>query len=376
MNKARTHDDASAHNEKCPALSVGFILLRNFTLLPFAALVDALRLAADEGDFSRQINCNWTVIGADTGPIPASCGIEVAPWEPLGDPTRFDYIVVVGGLLHRGAPASQATLDYFVAAADAGVTLVGVCTGAIALARAGLLQGRRCCVSWFHYNDLVGEFPEVIPVADQLFVVDGKFITCAGGVGAVDLAGWMIERHLGPGWAQKSLHIMVADRARPPNAPQPQPPVANNVRNPRVRRAVLLIEQNLATPLNAEGVADHVNISKRQLERLFHDELGMGVQAFSRYLRLHYGLWRLLSTERRVTDIALECGFSDVSHFNRLFRRNYGVTPSTVRNDGDRETFLERLSAPWGSDHNGDHRDRSAPVGPAPNPLRERRPYV
>jgi transcriptional regulator GlxA family with amidase domain len=372
MNKERTQHATSAGHDNRPALSVGFILLRNFTLLPFAAIVDALRLAADEGDFSRQINCNWTVIDAETAAIPASCGIEVAPWEPLGDPTRFDYIVVVGGLLHRGTPASQTTLDYLVAAADAGVTLVGVCTGAIALARAGLLRGRRCCVSWFHYNDLVNEFPEVVPVADQLFVVDGKFITCAGGVGAVDLAGWIIERHLGPAWAQKSLHILVADQARPPNAPQPQPPVANNVRNPRVRRAVLLIEQNLAAPLSADEVADRVNISKRQLERLFRDELGMGVQAFARYLRLHYGLWLLLSTERRVTDIALECGFSDTSHFNRLFRRTYGVTPSAVRNDGDRETFLERLSDPWGSNHSGSH----PPVGPAPNPLRERRPYV
>ena len=372
MNKAGTSDDTSAQHIKGPALSVGFILLRNFTLLPFAALVDALRLAADEGDFSRQINCKWTVIGDDSAPVPASCGIEVARWEPLGDPTRFDYIVVVGGLLHRGEPASQTTLDYLVAAADAGVTLVGVCTGAIAMARAGLLQGRRCCVSWFHYNDLVSEVPGVIPVADQLFVVDGKFITCAGGVGAVDLAGWMIERHLGAGWAQKSLHIMVADRARPANAPQPQPPVANNVRNPRVRRAMLLIEQNLATPLSADEVADHVNISKRQLERLFSDELGMGVQAFSRYLRLHYGLWLVVSTDRRVTDIALECGFSDASHFNRLFRRTYGVAPSTVRTDDERETFLERQSGPWGSDQV----DGRPPGSPAPNPLREWRPYV
>ena len=360
-------DDAVA-GEASPALSVGFILLRNFTLLPFAAIIDALRLAADEGDRSRQINCHWTILGEPDKTIRASCGVRVDAWEPPGDPTRFDYIVVVGGLLHRGEPASPATLDYLAAAAAAGVTLVGVCTGAIALARAGLMSGRRCCVSWFHYNDLVDEFPDVIPVADQLFVVDGRLITCAGGAGAVDLAGWMIEKHLGPGWAQKSLHIMVVDRARPPNTPQPQPPVAIDVANERVRRAVLLIEQNIAAPLGAEAVARHVNISRRQLERLFRCELGMGIQAFSRRLRLHYGLWLLIRSDRRVTDIALDCGFADTSHFNRLFRRTYGLSPSTVRSGDDRDAYLSLLADAWGATQAG-------AVQPT-QPLRERRPYV
>ncbi|WP_426268139.1 hypothetical protein [Sphingomonas sp. DC3200b1] len=80
-------------------LSVGFILARRFTLCAFANFVDVLRLAADEGDRSRHIACDWKVISDSSSPIPSSSGIAIQPDEHLGDPARFDYIVVVGGLI-------------------------------------------------------------------------------------------------------------------------------------------------------------------------------------------------------------------------------------------------------------------------------------
>jgi len=82
-----------------PRLRVGFILARRFTLCAFAKFVDVPRLAADEGDRSRPIRCNWTVYSASMKPIRSSAGISVQPEERLGDPLRFDYIVVVGGLV-------------------------------------------------------------------------------------------------------------------------------------------------------------------------------------------------------------------------------------------------------------------------------------
>lgn len=325
-----------------PAVSVAFILRPHFTLMPFAAIVDTLRLAADDGDGSRQINCRWTIVGPRLDPVEASCGIRVQPWETFGDPSRFDYVIVVGGLLHRGPASDDATLEYLREAERKGVTLVGVCTGSFTLIRAGLMIGRRCCVSWFHYHDLIDEFPDVTPVADRLFVVDGRRITCAGGAGALDLAAWMVERHLGRAFAQKSLHIMVVDRARSPNTPQPQPPATPVAQSDRVRRAMLLIEQYLSEPLNVDEIAKRVNISRRQLERLFQREIGMSLQVFSRTMRLQYGLWLLANSPRTIADIAAECGFADPSHFNRLFRAAFGKPPSVVRGEG-REAMLALL---------------------------------
>ncbi len=78
-------------------LNVGFILARRFTLCAFANFVDVLRLSADEGDRSRPILCGWKVLSPTTDPIASSSGVSVQPDERLGDPARFDYLVVVGG---------------------------------------------------------------------------------------------------------------------------------------------------------------------------------------------------------------------------------------------------------------------------------------
>ncbi len=314
-----------------PALRMGFVLLPNFTLMPFAAIIDALRLAADEGDRSRPIDCAWTIMAAERRPIRSSAGVEVLPWETFRDPREFDYIAVIGGLLRGGPQADEATLAYLRRAAAAGTRLIGVCTGMFALLAAGLMAGRRCCVSWFHLRDLAEEFPEVRPVADQLIVEDGPFVTCAGGSGALDLGAWLVERHLGRARAQKSLHIMMVDHARAPGAPQPQTALDAQIMEPRVRRALSLMEQNLSEPVSLAGLAARVGLSPRQLGRLFRAEVGTSVQVHCRHQRLAHGLNLLTQTRHSIAEIAQDCGFTDAAHFTRAFRSRYGTTPASAR---------------------------------------------
>ena len=188
-------------------LSVGFVLMPSFTLLPFSAFVDALRLAADEGDQSRQINCQWTLMSHTLEAITSSSGVTVQPWETYRDPADFDYVVVVGGLLDNSLQGSQHVIDYLQQVDAAHVPIIGLCTGSFAMIRAGLMDQRRCCVSWFHYKDLTDRYTNVTPIADQLFVDDGDRITCAGGAVAADLAAYIIERHLGQNWACLNLKM-------------------------------------------------------------------------------------------------------------------------------------------------------------------------
>ncbi len=315
-------------------LSVGFVLLPNFTLIAFSSIIDFLRLSADEGDRSRPERCSWTILAHDANPITASCRLQVLPWATFDTPTKFDYIVVVGGLIDRGLTYHPKMLGFLRAQAAKGVAIAGICTGSFALAEAGLLHGRKCCVSWYHLPDLLERYGDIVPIADQLFVVDGQFITCAGGLAALDLGAWIVERHLGPGRAQKSLHIMVTDKARPAAGAQPQPPSVGMVDDTRVRRAMLMIEQNLSTPPKVYHIANSVGLSSRQLERLFRKVVGKSIQEFSRELRLFYGLWLLANSDKTITAVATESGFSDISHFNRLFLATFGSSPSAVRREG------------------------------------------
>jgi len=313
-------------------LSVGFILQPEFTLLAFSGFVDALRLAADERDGSRQIRCSWSVLNHSNVAIKASCGVEVRPSEELGDPKRFDYLVIVGGLLRGGHNIAPELIAYIQQADKVGVPLIGICTGSFVLARANLMKGYRCCVSWFHHDEFCREFPDHTAISNELFTVARNRITCAGGTSVVHLAAHLIERHCGKAEAAKALRIMIEKVALSPRTPQPQPLFTEETDNVRVRRAMLLIERNMGAPLSVENLAEQTHLSLRQLERLFRSEIGISPSVFALRLRLQAAYELLTATTASISEIALECGFSDCSHFSRSFRKRYREKPSKVRN--------------------------------------------
>lgn len=310
---------------------MGILLAEHFTLSAFAVFVDHLRLAADEGDRSRPLRVQWSIMAARPDPIVASCGVTLQPTSGLLPPEDLDYVVVVGGILHAGPQVEAATERYLRAVGRTAVPLVGICTGSFILCRAGLMQGRRSCVSWYHYPDFREAFPGQEVVADRLFLVDSGRITCAGGAGAAALATHLIERHLGRSAAEKASQVLLFDRPRAGSEPQPHPPLGEAARDPRVRRALLLMEQNLTRPVAVRSIAAQLGLSVRQLERLCRSDLGAAPATLYRNLRLRYASWLIEHTDRSVTEIAIEAGFADCAHFSRRYKDVYGHSPTTGR---------------------------------------------
>lgn len=313
-------------------LRVGFVLMHNFTLTAFSSFVDVLRLSADRGDRSRPIDCSWQVMSPHLRPARSSCGIDIQPTSDLADPAGFDYIVVVGGLLHGMPPLPPAIGTYLQRAAKAGVTLIGVCTGSFVLCRLGLMEQRKCCVSWYHYRDFLEEFPTLVPLADKLFVVDGERITCSGGAGVADLAAQLVAQHLGEAVAQKALNILLIDRPRGAEGAQPAPRLGEGgIDDARVSRALLMMEQNLAEPLPIARLASALGLGVRQMERLFAETLGESPQDSYLALRLKHARWMLANTSFSAARIAADLGFADGSHFGRAFKARFGETPAAYR---------------------------------------------
>ncbi|GAB6145331.1 GlxA family transcriptional regulator [Desulfocicer niacini] len=324
--------DKKKHIQKTKRLSVGFILVPNFTLIAFSGFVAVLRHAADEGDNSRQVLCSWTLMAETLSPITSSCGVQIVPWERFKNPGEFDYVVVVGGLLPKQGMYEQAVVNYLQSAEKHGCHIVGLCTGSFYLAKAGLMKNRKCCVHWFHFQDFIDQFPLSIPVTDEIFIEDRGYITCPGGTSVNDLALFIIERHLGKERAIKCLRHLLLDWGRTHN--HPQMPFTENyllISDPRVRKAIFFMEQNLDKFLTVAEIADHVSTSARQIERLFKIHLNKSPLAYFRKIRLSYGKWIIQNTERSITEIAYECGFSDGSHFSRCFKAEFGKTPAEVR---------------------------------------------
>ena len=311
-----------------PPLRIGIILVPDFTMLAFAALVDTLRLAGDDRDRSRPIHCAWQVMSLDGRPVRSSSGVVVEAASALADPAAFDYVAVVGGILHGHHDASP-LYPYLVSCVARRVPLIGLCTGSFHLARAGLMEGRRACVTWLHLAEFRAEFPKVEVVADELYVIDRDRVTCAGGTGVIHLASHLVERHLGAGSAAKGLRIMLENGIRDGGSPQPPPPLAEllDITDERLRRAAALLEQSLSTPPSVAALAAAVGLSQRQLTRLFADEIGCTVVQLRQRMRVERARVMMKDRGRSLTSIAAACGFADAAHFSRVFKAGTGSSP-------------------------------------------------
>jgi transcriptional regulator GlxA family with amidase domain len=315
------------------ALSVAFVLLPEFTLHTFAGFVDALRIAADVVDGSRQIHCGWTILGADRSPVRSSCGVEVSPWGEFRDPREFDYVVVVGGLVKAQKALDRRVIEYLRLAARCDRTLVGICTGSFALARAQLLANHRCCVHWAHRQQFMETFPNLKAESDTLYVMDGQRITCAGGQGAIDVAGALISRHCGARIVRKLTVGMMIDGIRGLNHPQPHQEAKwfLNLGDFTVQRAVLLIDQSMGRPRRTTELAKSLAVSVRKLERAFRRTIRMSPAQFSRLLRVAHAHCELRNRSKSIATIAAEFGFCDSTHFGQVHRSWYGTSPSAAR---------------------------------------------
>jgi transcriptional regulator GlxA family with amidase domain len=310
-------------------LTFGLILLPGFTLSAMSLFVDALRLSADERDFSRPVRCSWAFATLDGGEVTASCGLTVQPTAAIGALSDCDFIVVVGGLTTSKAASSDALFALLRKADAAGIRLIGLCTGAFALVRAGVLSQSHCCVSWFHRDDFLEEFEAVGPDDTSLFRANGQHFTCAGGIGSGYLALHIVENAFSSRLARKSAAILMMSYERRGSA---QPAIIlDGIGNGLVRKAVKIFEDTLEEPIAMETVALRVGITTRQMERLFRQTLGKSPGRVRDWLRIERAKHLLAETEMNLTEIAVACGLLGSRGLKRVFDREGCPAPRLFR---------------------------------------------
>ncbi|MGR5145227.1 GlxA family transcriptional regulator [Photobacterium alginatilyticum] len=318
---------------------VRFLLLPlpEFNMLPFGGFLDKLRFSADEEDHSRQRYCSWEIVGIDKEPIVSSSGVPVVAQRTVSEVelTGYDYLVVFGG---RSARSSQQLTDIYGGmlreAAAKGVALVSIDNACFLFATAGLLNDHSVAVHWRHVQEFRTAYPKITVKTEQLYCIDGKRISCAGGSAAVDLAVELVARHCGRAKALKGLADMLVDEARGQLhqlKSLDEDIRANNTADRHVGRAISLMRQLLAEPKTVDELAAMLAISRRQLDRLFKDNLGQTAREYWAEMRLKHVHWRVINSDHSLQYLADEIGVQDVSYLCKLFRKRYGISPSKLR---------------------------------------------
>jgi transcriptional regulator GlxA family with amidase domain len=323
----------SGNSSAACRLKVGFVLARSFTLSAFALFIDTLRLASDEQDKSGRVLADWQVLGSTRHLIASSCGVQVAPTSDFTDPAGYDYIVVVGGLLKCETQIDVETKNFLKKAATAKVPLIGVCTGTFVLAEAGLMEGHEICVSWLHFQEFRERFPDLKVRSDRLFNLDRQRGSCAGGSSAADMAAYIVRHHISKEAERNALEVLQIDKARSHLDIQPRKPMSLDFKDPRLKAALIIMEQHTEDVISVQQLADAVGVSRRQLERLFSSKANTSPGAIYKMVRLERAKTLVTHTKAPLVEIAVEVGFESASHFARVFRRTYGKSPTKLRAD-------------------------------------------
>ena len=205
------------------------------------------------------------------------------------------------------------------------------CTGAHILARYGLLDGFRCTIHWENIPSFQEEFPAV-EVTSDIFEIDRKRWTCAGGTAALDMMLRFIAEQGGIGLARRVAEVSLHQEIRAgENAQRQDLRYRLGTANAKVIEAVQVMENHLEDPLTCRQLAETVQLSTRQLERLFRRHFDQTPGQYYLRIRLDKGRNLLRRTGRSILDIAVASGFTSTSHFTRCYRKCFGHTPTEER---------------------------------------------
>ncbi len=306
---------------------IGFLLLPQLPLIPFAAGIEVLRLSNRQ--LTRQFY-SWCLLSNDGEPVDTSAGITLTPDMSLAEVRDLDVLLVVGG---EGTETYEHRTTYkqLRRLSIEGVTLGAVTLGSFVLARAGLLDGYRCTVHWEFLEAFQENFPH-LDVRKEVFEIDRDRCTAAGGTAALDMMLSYVSTDHGSTVAQAVSENLLHDRIRESTEPQRMPlNVRLGVSHPKLVRVVEMMERNIDTVASPHELAREVGLSGRQLERLFRKYLDTTPKRYHLDARLNRARQLLKQTTMSVLDVAIACGFSTASHFTKTYRERFRVTPRDER---------------------------------------------
>lgn len=296
-------------------------------MLCFASAVEALRIA---NRMAGKELYQWSLAGEGGDMAYCSAGTGFKLDRDLDEVSRDDVVMICGGINVQEA-TSKRLVGWLRREARRGVRLGGLCTAGYALAKAGLLDGKRATIHWENQDSFAEEFLEV-ELTKSVFVVDGNRMTTAGGTSSIDLMLKLIAEDHGEDLASAVADQLIYSSIRTDQDTQRLSiPTRIGVRHPKLSQVIQIMETNIEEPISPSILAKDVGMSTRQLERLFRRYLNRSPKRYYMELRLQKARNLLMQTEMSIINVALACGFASPSHFSKCYRAHYETTPYRER---------------------------------------------
>jgi transcriptional regulator GlxA family with amidase domain len=207
-----------------------------------------------------------------------------------------------------------------------------VCTGAFAVAAAGLFDGRRATTHWDSCARLAAEHPLVHVEPDAIFVADLPFVSSAGVSAAIDLSLALVEADLGQAVALAVARDLVLFLRRPGGQSQFSAGLQAQARaTPRLNDLLVWMVEHPEADLSVATLSERVSMSERHFARVFQSETGQTPARYVEALRLDRAKSHLEQTNWPLARVAQRAGFGSVDSLQRSLRRQAGITPAQYR---------------------------------------------
>jgi transcriptional regulator GlxA family with amidase domain len=290
----------------------------------------------------RELGVEWyrfLVVAVD--PPPVDVGAFTLTTEHGLDALAAADTVIVPNAAHGAAEPSAPLVAALRAAYDRGARMVSFCSGAFALAAAGILDGRPATTHWMWVDELRARHPAIDVRPDVLYVDDGQVLTSAGTAAGIDLALHLVRLDHGAGVANMVARRMVVPPHRAGGQAQfVQAPVPAHDDAALLGPTLDWVADHLDEPLTVERMARHARTSTRTFARRFRAVTGTTPLRFLLHQRVRHAQRLLEATEMPVEAVARECGLGTAANLRLHFRRLVATTPTAYR-----ATFRERAAA-------------------------------
>ena len=305
-------------------------------LLDIVGPLEAFNLASqqriDDGE-GRERAYRVVVIGKERGGIPSMSGLAITAERSLSDDIADIDTLLIPGALSGGAAFYEDPefVDWVRAAAPHVRRMCSVCSGALLLSSAGLLDGRRATTHWMDADQLRSDYPAVRVEADRIFLEDDGVFTSGGITAGIDLALALIERDHTRRLALKTAKRLLVFLKRPGDQLQFSSFLESQSRPSRFEELLDWITDNLDADLDTATLASRAFMSERSFRRKFEVELGMTPRRYIARARLNKARNMLESTDAALAVVARSCGYSSADAMRYAFSRELDVTPSEYR---------------------------------------------